>query len=76
MLPSSGKIFNRNQPVLGSGQLSLLEQILSSPETRPRAELLPIHPYFHNPESQTDVSLEELSELYFGSNQKVLRNAD
>ncbi|MBN3940562.1 MAG: glycosyltransferase [Nostoc sp. NMS9] len=52
--------------------LSLLEQILSSPETRPRAELLPIHPYFHNPESQTDVSLEELSELYFGTNQKLL----
>ncbi|AVH73817.1 glycosyltransferase [Nostoc sp. 'Lobaria pulmonaria (5183) cyanobiont'] len=52
--------------------LSLLEQILSSPETRPRAELLPIYPYFHNPESQTDVSLEELSELYFGTNQKLL----
>ncbi|MFN6500839.1 MAG: glycosyltransferase [Nostoc sp. DedQUE01] len=52
--------------------LSLLEQILSSPETRPRAELLPIHPYFRNPESQTDVSLEELSDIYFETNQKVL----
>ncbi len=52
--------------------LSSLEQILSSPETRPRAELLPIHPYFRNPESQTDVFLEELGELYFGSNQRVL----
>ncbi|MCC5658520.1 glycosyltransferase [Nostoc sp. XA010] len=56
--------------------LSLLEQILSSPETRPRAELLPMHPYLRNPESQTDVFLEELGDLYFGSNQKVLRNAD
>ncbi|MEH1932706.1 MAG: glycosyltransferase [Nostoc sp.] len=56
--------------------LALLEQILSSPETRDRAELLPIHPYFRNPESQTDVSLEEFSDLYFGTNQKVLRNAD
>ncbi|BAY23183.1 group 1 glycosyl transferase [Calothrix sp. NIES-2100] len=52
--------------------LTLLEQILSSSETRPRAELLPIHPYFLNPQSQTDVSLEELGELYFGTNQKVL----
>jgi sucrose-phosphate synthase len=52
--------------------LTLLEQILSSPETRPSAELLPIHPYFRNPESQTDVSLKELSDLYFETNQKVL----
>jgi len=52
--------------------LSLLEQILSSPETRPRVELLPIHPYFRNPESQTHISLEELSDLYFETNQKVL----
>ncbi|WP_257236985.1 glycosyltransferase [Nostoc sp. 'Peltigera malacea cyanobiont' DB3992] len=55
--------------------LTLLEQIVSSSETRPRAELLPIHPYFLNPESQTDVFLEELGELYFGSNQKVLSTA-
>ena len=56
--------------------LTLLEQILSSPETRDRAELLPIHPYFRNPELQTDVSLEELSDLYFGTNQKVVKKAD
>lgn len=56
--------------------LTLLEQILSSRKTRDRAELLPIHPYFCNPELQTDVSLEELSDLYFGTNQKGLRNAD
>ncbi|MEH1828684.1 MAG: glycosyltransferase [Nostoc sp.] len=55
--------------------LTLLEQILSSPETRPQAELLPVHPYFCNPESQTDVFLEELSDLYFGTNQKVLSTA-
>ncbi|MHC5727166.1 MAG: glycosyltransferase, partial [Nostoc sp.] len=48
--------------------LTLLEQILSSRETRDRAELLPIHPYFCNPELQTDVSLKELSDLYFGTN--------
>ncbi|MFN6563693.1 MAG: glycosyltransferase [Nostoc sp. ChiSLP01] len=52
--------------------LSLLEEIVSSPETHPRPELLPIHPYFLNPESQADVSLEELSDLYFGSNQRLL----
>ena len=52
--------------------LNLLEQILSSPETRPRTELLPIHPYFCNSESQTDLSLEELGDLYFGSNKNVL----
>ena len=51
--------------------LTLLEQILSSPETRDRAELLPIHPYFRNPESQSDVFLEELSDVYFGTHQKV-----
>ncbi|MCG6137855.1 MAG: glycosyltransferase [Nostoc sp. LLA-1] len=52
--------------------LTLLEQILSSSATRSRAKLLPIHPYFGNPESQTDVFLEELGKLYFGSNQKLL----
>ncbi|WDD36535.1 glycosyltransferase (plasmid) [Nostoc sp. UHCC 0926] len=52
--------------------LTLLDSILSSSETRPRADLLPIHPYFRNPESQTDVSLKELSNLYFGTSRKVL----
>lgn len=52
--------------------LNLLEQILSSSKTRPDAELLPIHPYFRNHESQTDVFLEELGDLYFGTSQKVL----
>ncbi|WP_392535478.1 glycosyltransferase [Nostoc sp. C117] len=52
--------------------LTLLEQILSSAQTHPRPELLPIHPYFRHPESQTDVSLEEFGDLYFESNKKVL----
>jgi sucrose-phosphate synthase len=52
--------------------LTLIEQIVSSPEARRPAELLPIHPYFLNPQPDTDISLEELSRLYFGSNQKVL----
>ncbi len=51
--------------------LTLIEQIVSSPQARPRAELLPIHPYFRNLQPQTDVSLEELSNLYFESNQKA-----
>ncbi|MBW4560894.1 MAG: glycosyltransferase [Mojavia pulchra JT2-VF2] len=52
--------------------LTLLEQIVSSPKARRRAELLPIHPYFLNPQANTDISLEELSRLYFGSNQRAL----
>ncbi|MBD2774823.1 glycosyltransferase [Iningainema tapete] len=48
--------------------LTLIEQILFSPKARPRADLLPIHPYFRNPQQKTDVSLAELSHLYFGSN--------
>ena len=52
--------------------LALLEQILSSPKADDGGELLPIHPYFRNPESQTDIFLEELSDLYFGSNQRLL----
>jgi sucrose-phosphate synthase len=47
--------------------LSLIEQIVSSPGTRRRAELLPIHPYFRNPQPNTDISLQELSDIYFGS---------
>lgn len=52
--------------------LTLLEQILSSPQTQPQAELLPIHPYLRNPESQTDAALAELNNLYFENNQKLL----
>ncbi|MEI2579246.1 glycosyltransferase [Scytonema sp. PRP1] len=52
--------------------LTLIEQMVSSPQARTRDQLLPIHPYFLNPQPQTDVSLEELSNIYFGSNQKAL----
>ncbi|MBW4627100.1 MAG: glycosyltransferase [Brasilonema octagenarum HA4186-MV1] len=51
--------------------LNQIEQIVSSPQARDQAELLPIHPYFLNPQQQTDVSLEELSSLYFESNQNL-----
>ncbi len=47
--------------------LSLIEQIVSAPKARRPAELLPIHPYFRNPQPNTDISLEELSRIYFSS---------
>jgi sucrose-phosphate synthase len=47
--------------------LSAIEQMLSSPEGRRPPELLQIHPYFRNPQPETDISLEELSRIYFGS---------
>ncbi|HEY9674849.1 MAG TPA: glycosyltransferase [Waterburya sp.] len=47
--------------------LTLLEQIVTSPEARRPAELLPIHPYFCHPQVNTDISLEELSRIYFSS---------
>ena len=46
--------------------LALIEQIISLPKAKPQEEFLPIHPYFLNPESQADISVEELSTLYFG----------
>lgn len=46
--------------------LALLEQILAAPEVRRPDPLLPIHPYFREPRPENDVSLEELSRLYFG----------
>ncbi|HEY9743677.1 MAG TPA: glycosyltransferase [Coleofasciculaceae cyanobacterium] len=47
--------------------LTLIEQIVAEPEARRQGELLPIHPYFRDPQPETDVSLEELSGLYFSS---------
>ena len=47
--------------------LNAIEQIVSSPETCRPAEILPIPPYFRNPQPDTDISLEELSRIYFGS---------
>lgn len=48
------------------GYLSVIEQIISSPTKCCPSERLPIHPYFCNPQSENDVSLEELNRLYFG----------
>jgi sucrose-phosphate synthase len=47
--------------------LSAIAQILSSPGANRPVELLPIHPYFRNPEPNNDISLEELSRIYFTS---------
>src|SRR4028119_394311 len=47
--------------------LSLIEEIVSAPNARRPAELLPIHPYFRNPQVNTDISLEELIHIYFSS---------
>ena len=51
--------------------LSAIEQMVSSPKARRPPTLLPIHPYFLNPRTNTDISLEELSRLYFGSHQSL-----
>ncbi|HBL62703.1 MAG TPA: glycosyltransferase family 1 protein [Cyanobacteria bacterium UBA8803] len=47
------------------GYLSLIEQVLSSPRTNLGRDLLPIHSYFQNPQPANDISLAELSQLYF-----------
>jgi sucrose-phosphate synthase len=47
--------------------LALIEQIVASPAARRPQDLLPIYPYFRNLQSATDISLQELSRLYFGS---------
>ncbi|MUG96252.1 glycosyltransferase [Scytonema sp. UIC 10036] len=52
--------------------LTLIEQIVSSPEAQSQVEFLPIHPYFLNPQPRNDVSLEDLSNLYFECHQRVL----
>jgi sucrose-phosphate synthase len=45
--------------------LTLIERILAEPRARPSDTLLPIHPYFREPQRANNVSLEQLSELYF-----------
>jgi sucrose-phosphate synthase len=46
--------------------LNQLEDIVSNPnKPRRQVDVLPIHPYFREPRPETDVSLEELSHLYF-----------
>lgn len=55
--------------------LTLIEQIVSSPSANRSAELLPIHPYFRNPQPESDVSLQELSDLYFSSDRTSFKSA-
>lgn len=45
--------------------LNRIEQMLSSPLTRTREKLLPIHPYFLDPQPANEVELSDLSSLYF-----------
>ncbi|HBE16158.1 MAG TPA: glycosyltransferase family 1 protein [Cyanobacteria bacterium UBA11149] len=50
-----------------TGYLTAIAQILSAQKSMSPRELLPIHPFFHNPQPDCDVALEELSHLYFGN---------
>lgn len=54
--------------------LSVIEQIVSSPEARRPSELLPIHPYFIHPQPSTDISLPELSSIYFDAHQDSMES--
>ncbi|MFP4343768.1 MAG: glycosyltransferase [Anaerolineales bacterium] len=47
------------------GYLEVLEELIAHPEARRSEELLPIHPYFRDPEPENAVSLETLAEIYF-----------
>lgn len=48
------------------GYLTQLDKILASPPPQSRADLLPIPPYFQHPGDENDISIEELSHLYWG----------
>jgi len=47
------------------GYLAEIEAIFADPAARRPADLLPIHPYFREPTSENDISLDELAEIYF-----------
>jgi sucrose-phosphate synthase len=47
------------------GYLDLIEQAVADPSARRPGHLLPIHPYFHDPCPENDVTHEELDDLYF-----------
>ena len=49
------------------GYLDVIHRVVAEPEARRPDELLPIHPYFRDPTSASDISLGELKELYFPS---------
>lgn len=46
--------------------LNLLEKLVRNSKPPRQVDLLPIHPYFRDPKPENDVSLQELSNLYFG----------
>lgn len=46
------------------GYLDLIEGIVTDPDHRRSENLLPIHPYFRDPTPESDISLEELDDLY------------
>lgn len=48
------------------GYLTQLEKILASPPPQPRADLLPIPPYFQHPGVENHISINELSHIYWG----------
>jgi sucrose-phosphate synthase len=48
------------------GYLARIAAIVAAPSARRPDRLLPLHPYFRDPRPETDVSLAELAELYFG----------
>jgi sucrose-phosphate synthase len=47
------------------GYLGVIEELVAHPEARRSEDLLPIHPYFRDPEPEKAVSLETLAEIYF-----------
>lgn len=47
--------------------LRVIEGIVAAPEARRPEELLRIHPYFRDGDPENDVTLDELSALYFGA---------
>lgn len=47
--------------------LSVIEQVVSSAKAGHQAQLLPIPPYFRNPQANNDISLKELKQTYFNT---------
>lgn len=49
------------------GYLAAIRGIVDDPDARRPDDLLPIHPYFQDADPEHDVTLEELSDLYFAA---------
>jgi sucrose-phosphate synthase len=47
--------------------LRVIADVLRAPDARRPEDLLPVHPYFRDAEPEHDVTLQELSALYFPS---------